>query len=86
MYMSYCRFEGTRMELSACLNEVRDHIYDEAEYKVSEGEIENFKRIVEMFYEFLEEEELLSEDGNLDRYELDNICESMRHAQEDPEY
>lgn len=86
MYMSYCRFEGTRMELSACLNEVRDHIYDEAEYKVSEGEIENFKSMVEIFLGFLKEAELLDEDGDLNRDELDNICESMRHAQEDYEY
>ena len=83
MYMSYCRFEGTRMELSACLAEVGDHICHEAEYAVSEGEIENFEMMVESFYNFLQDAQLITEYGELDREALENVCESMKSGQND---
>lgn len=78
MYMSYCRFEGTKAELSACLTEVEDHIYEEAEYEVSDREIGHFRQMVESFVSFLGEHDLLDEDGELDEEVLDAICETMK--------
>lgn len=83
MYMSYCRFEGTRSELAACLGEVEDHINMEAQYEVSEKEINHFRRMVKMFVEFLQEQELLNEEGELDKEVLDRVCESMAHGYEE---
>ena len=83
MYMSYCRFEGTEAELNACLDEVNEHIYEEAEYEVSDREIQHFRQIVERFVEFMDEHELLDEYGELDNSRLDEICEAMKHGNED---
>ena len=77
MYMSYCRFEGTKAELNACLDEVNEHIYEEAEYEVSDREIQHFRQMVERFVEFMDENELLDEYGELDNSRLDEICEAM---------
>ena len=78
--MSYCRFEGTKAELNACLAEVEEHIYEEAEYEVSDHEIGHFRQIVENFVSFLDQHELLDEYGELDEDKLDAICESMKRA------
>lgn len=80
MYMSYCRFEGTNAELGACLTDVEEHIYEEAEYEISDHEIDHFKRMVENFVSFLDQHELLDEYGELDEDKLDAICESMKRA------
>ena len=80
MYMSYCRFEGTKQELNACIAEVEEHIYQEAEYEVSDHEIRHFRQIVENFVSFLDQHELLDEYGELDEDKLDAICESMKTA------
>lgn len=80
MYMSYCRFEGTLAELRACLSEVEDHIYEEAEYDVSEGEIRQFRRMIETITDFMGEHEIIDCDGQLDEERLDEICEKMRHG------
>ena len=77
MYMSYCKYEGTYYELSHCLRDAEEHINEEAEYEVSEGEIQHFRNMVELFSEFLHDNELLDEDGNLDYYALDKACEAM---------
>ena len=50
MYMSYCRFEGTLAELRACMSEVYDHVNEEAEYEVSDREINYFRQMVEIFF------------------------------------
>lgn len=76
-YMSYCRFEGTYHELRACLSDVEEHVNEEAEYKVSEREIQEFRNMVEYFHDFLCEQELLDEDGNLDWDAIENVCEAM---------
>ena len=55
MYMSYCRYEGTAAELNVCLEDVREHVYEEAEYEVSDREITNFKHLVTRFHEFMQE-------------------------------
>lgn len=86
MYMSYCRFEGTRSELAACLSEVEDHINLEAEYEVSEKEINHFRRMVKMFVEFLQEQEIIDEEGELDKEVLDRVCESMAHGYEEEDF
>lgn len=77
MYMSYCRYEGTYSELSACLRDAQEHIDEEAEYEVSSHEIQHFRNMVELFHEFLCENELLNDDGNLDWDAVDKVCEAM---------
>lgn len=77
MYMSYCRFEGTRHELNACISEVEEHINEEAEYEVSDHEIRHFRQMIQEFVEFMDENELLDEYGELDNSKLDDICEAM---------
>lgn len=80
MYMSYCRHEGTLAELRICLGDAQEHINEEAEYSVSDKEIDCFKKMVAEFYEFLCETELLDNNGELDEEVLDLICAKMRHG------
>lgn len=84
-YMSYCRYEGTYSELRACLNDVEEHINEEAEYEVSDREIQWFRNMVELFHEFLCEQELMDEDGNLDNEALDRVCEAMTKSYDEEE-
>lgn len=85
MYMSYCRHEGTMQELRACLADADEHINEEAEYEVSDREIKCFRNMVEEFADWLANNELLDEYGELDSDKLDEICEAMRksYGQED---
>ena len=85
MYMSYCRYEGTYAELRACLNDVTEHVNEEAEYEVSDREIGKFRDMVELFHEFLCDMELLDEDGNLDNEALDSVCEAMARSYKEEE-
>lgn len=85
MYMSYCRYEGTATELNVCLEDVKEHVYEEAEYEVSDREIANFKRMVTRFHEFLQEMELLEDDGRLNYEELDRICNAMGKSYQEEE-
>lgn len=85
MYMSYCRFEGTYAELRTCLNDVEEHVNQEAEYEVSDEEIQNFRNMVEYFHDFLCNMELLDEDGNLDIDALDEVCEAMAKSYDEEE-
>lgn len=86
MYMSYCRFEGTRNELRTCLNVVTDCVNEDNEYPVSDHEIQEFTNMVEDIVSFLQELELLDEDGELNYGALHSICNSMRRAvHPDPE-
>lgn len=80
MYMSYCRFEGTRMELNACLNVVEEHVNHEAEYSVSENEINNFQLMVQDFVDWLHNMALLDDEGYLDEDALNEVCEDMSKA------
>lgn len=82
-YMSYCRFEGTRQELRTCLNVVEEHVYEEAEYEVSEREINHFKAMVKEFHDFMYEMNLLDENGDLNQNQLETICEQMGMAYEE---
>jgi hypothetical protein len=77
MYMSYCRFEGTRHELRACLSDVEDHVNEEAEYEVSDSEINHFRIMVEAFVGWLNDMALLDEDGKIDRDALEQVCKAM---------
>lgn len=77
MYMSYCRFEGTKSELRACLNDVQEHIDGEAEYGISDREIGCFKAIIMDVVDFLNDNCLIDEDGMVDRKGLDDICKAM---------
>ena len=82
MYMSYCRHEGTYAELRACLSDAAEHINEEAEYEVSDREIQWFKNMVELFYDFLCEQDLLSDFGDLNTTRLDEIGEAMSKSYE----
>lgn len=77
MYMSYCRFEGTNHELNACLVEAEEHAYEEAEYPVSSGEVEQFRKMVNRFYDFMVDMGLIDYNGELDEDALNEICEKM---------
>lgn len=85
MYMSYCRFEGTREELTVCLNEVTDHVNEEAEYEVSDPEIRHFKNMIVNFVDFLHDMCLLDDEGYLDREELDKVCQAMAKSYREDE-
>ena len=85
MYMSYCRFEGTHEELRACLADVKEHIQEEAEYEVSEREIEHFQGMVRDFYSWLVDYELITGDGELDEEMLERACEYMRKSYSEEE-
>lgn len=77
MYMSYCRFEGTRQELRACLSDVEEHVNEEAEYEVSDSEINHFRFMVEDFVGWLNDMALLDEDGEIDQDALEQVCKAM---------
>lgn len=83
MYMSYCRMEGTRMELAACLQDAEDHVNGEAEYAVSDREIQHFRRIIEDTFYWMRDMDLIDEDGYLNEAGLDEICEAMSRAGEE---
>lgn len=85
MYMSYCRFEGTRSELTACLDVVEDHINEIAEYEVSEHEITHFRRMTKMFAEFMLEQGIINSEGEIDNAVLDRVCEAMAQSYEQDE-
>ena len=78
MYMSYCRMEGTHAELKACFNDVEEHIYEEAERRISESEIQHFRGMVFEFYDFLSENDLLDNEGNLKKGEFNELCEKLK--------
>lgn len=86
MYMSYCRFEGTYHELRACVADVEEHVNEEAEYEVSDNEINFFRLMISDMVEFLQNQELLDEHGELNEEELDKICEAMAKSYESEEY
>lgn len=85
MYMSYCRMEGTRMELRVCLNDVEEHVNREAEYPVSERECYHFREMVTEFVDWLHDMDLLDEDGYLDVDALNDVCDDMAKAADDEE-
>ena len=80
MYMSYCRNEGTRMELAACLQSAEDHVNGEAEYATSDNEIEHFRRMMEDTFYWMRDMGLINDDGELDRGALEDICCAMAQA------
>lgn len=85
MYMSYCRYEGTLDELRACLYDVMDHIAHDAEYPVSDRQIQKFREMVYEFHGFMEDNGLLDMDGDLDESALESICEDMATAADEEE-
>lgn len=77
MYMSYCRFEGTKAELRACLEAVEEHVNGEAEYAISEREIYNFKCMIGDIIEFIYSNDLMDEYGDVNDAALDDVCAAM---------
>lgn len=82
-YMSYCKFEGTKHELAICLDDVMEHINEEAQYEVSDHEIEHFKQMIYVFVEFLQETEIIDEYGDIDENNLETVCEKMKKGYEE---
>lgn len=78
MYMSYCRFEGTRGELGVCINEVIDHMNGDAEYRVSDEEIAHFRGMVTDFFNMLQETGIIDPYCDIDEDALDGVCEKMK--------
>ena len=76
-YMSYCRFEGTRSELQACMDTVQEHLNREAEYSVSETEIEQFEGMIREIVDFLYDTGILNGKGDLDDKRMNEICYAM---------
>ena len=85
MYMSYCRFEGTHQELKACLADVDEHIMEDAEYETSENEVRHFRDMVMDFFGWMQDNELITEEGELDEDQLGGICQAMRKAYSEEE-
>lgn len=89
MYMSYCKFEGTLMELRSCMSTVEEHVNGEAEYEVSGREIDHFRRMVTEFTDWLHDMALLDDEGYLNEDALDEVCEDMTKTckeEEDEDY
>ena len=85
-YMSYCKYEGSYYELNRCLYDVEEHVNEESEFEVSKGEIQWFRNIVERVHEFLCDQELLDENGDLQMSRLDEICEAMSKKYDPGDY
>lgn len=83
MYMSYCRFEGTRAELNACMDVVQMHYNEEAEYEVSDKEITEFKKMIYEVVDFLQNTEIIDDEGEIDNEQLDRVCEMMGKSYEE---
>ena len=83
MYMSYCRFEGTRYELQKCLDEAQEHFNGEAEYPVSDREINEFRLMVSEFFDFLADNRLIDNYGDFRYKKFDTLCETLRERSED---
>ncbi len=78
MNMSYCRYRNTLNDLRDCINDVTEHIREEAEYKVSSEEINAFRQMVYDFHELMAYEiGCIDDDGNLDEDALEKACEAM---------
>ena len=80
MYMSYCRFEGTKHELGACMGTVEEHVNEEAEYEVSENEVRHFREMVVSFVDFLNDMCLLEDYAEINDGALDEVCEAMKKS------
>ena len=65
------------MELTSCLNTVEEHVNHEAEYAVSENEINNFQQMVQDFVGWLHDMALLDDEGYLDEDALNDVCDEM---------
>ena len=70
------------MELNVCLNTVEEHVNHEAEFAVSENEINNFQQMVKDFVDWLHDMALLDDEGYLDRDALDDVCDEMAKGAE----
>lgn len=81
-YMSYCRFEGTHDELKTCLLDVDEHIDGEAEEAVSFREVVHFRNMIEEFWSWLCDRDLIDENGELREDEIESICEQMQKGAE----
>ena len=77
MYMSYCKFEGTYRELTVCLEDVQAHIDECAMYSVSEREIQYFKRIIEEVVEFMYNNDILDDNGNINDDVFNDVLKTM---------
>lgn len=80
MNMSYCRYTNTLGDLRDCINDVVDHVNEEAKYPVSKSEIDCFRRMVKEFYQLLDFCCVINDDGTLNEEELDDVCFRMEQG------
>lgn len=85
MYMSYCRNEGTLSELRAVLSAADEYINHEMDDRMSDREIDCFRKMVIEFYSWLSDSALINEYGELDDDALDEICAAMAEGPDDGE-
>lgn len=83
MYMSYCRFEGTLAELRACLWSVEEHADGNAEFPVSDREINCYNDMVAAFFNHMQEMGYIDWDVTLDLDALQQVSEQMRKGEEE---
>ena len=68
------------------MEEVREHVNEEAEYEVSNNEIRHFRQMIEEVASFMYDMELLDEYGEIDENKLDEVCEAMGKSYEEQEW
>ena len=71
--------------MKACLADVDEHIMEDAEYETSENEVRHFLDMVMDFFGWMNDNELITEDGELDEDQLGGICQAMRKAYSEEE-
>ena len=83
MNMSYCRYENTMRDLRDCINDVIEHVNEEAKYSVSEREIDCFRKMVKEFHELMTFCSIINDDGTINEEELDDVCFYMEKGHHD---
>ena len=75
MYMSYCRNEGTYHEITACIDAAQEIIDSDSTDRstMSDREAHYFVEILRTVQNFLIENELLDEFGDLGEEKLDGL-------------
>ena len=67
------------------MNAVEEHVNGEAEYPVSENEVNNFQQMVQDFVGWLHDMALLDDEGYLNEDALNEVRDDMMKAREDDE-
>jgi hypothetical protein len=62
---------------------VHEHYNEEAEYEVSDREITEFNKMIYEVVDFLQNTEIIDDEGEIDHEQLDRVCEMMGQAYEE---